>query len=361
MNGESILMRRFSGNKKWFITAIGRKTGTGSDFYHYLIDYMKGWGFSTFNTMTLGYYSLLIYEQILLKLIPFGATIVTTWPGYPRQYLKLPHIINSWRFRQFIAHKRRRKWTLVVIPIDEPLEQFRNRLSPERIEKEKFQEKRLLSSADIFLCCGQVMADRFSARFPNATIIRFDVYDQFLPENDQALKIYSDSTVRIAISGNLTRMQQCATKLPKINGIKYCFTGPGGQWIPESMRDDFEYFGCIEEENFLATMRQFQYGLIIYSDDVTPYFATVVPGKLTTYLLSKLPVLCPHEYLASAEYVSRAGVGVVLDSFEGIENIINISNDEYLTMQIQVAEEAKKIKSGWHYHDALSRAGLLNV
>ena len=61
LSDNSDVKRIFSEDNKWFITAIGPKAGDGSDFYHYLIDYMNKWGFRTINTMSKGYWKILFF------------------------------------------------------------------------------------------------------------------------------------------------------------------------------------------------------------------------------------------------------------------------------------------------------------
>ena len=125
----------------WFVTAAYPLRGDGSDTNHDMLTFFKRFGFECENTLKDGHFRMLLKEQRLIHTIPAGTTLLTTWPGMPRQMLVTPGWFNGVRFSQFIRAKRRNGWRLAIMPIDLPLEQFRQRLQANRVASEAQREK----------------------------------------------------------------------------------------------------------------------------------------------------------------------------------------------------------------------------
>ncbi|UCG57073.1 MAG: hypothetical protein JSU70_19685 [Phycisphaerales bacterium] len=348
--------------QNWFVTAIQpRYSGDGSDFYRDLLGYAQEWGFCVRNTLKDGRGSLFLRELELLRRIPRGARIVTTWPGVPRQSLAVPSFVNKLRYARFAEEKMRRRWTFFVMPIDRPLEQFRHRISARRYRIENQLEHRLFQCADGFLCCGAGMAEYFSSQYRSARIIRFDMYDQRLPASGPSIHWRGTENRRIALCGNLTRMRDLQRTLPTLRSVRYVFCGPGANWIDGCGRRDFTNVGVLSRRHLIPTLRSCDFGLIAYSRHLTDYCAAVMAGKLTTYLLAGLPVLCPSCYHSMAEYVRRSGTGMVLESLADLKHVEDISDVRYQQFRRKAQMCAGFISDGGHYREALVQAGLLAV
>ncbi len=340
---------------EYFIAPSFKKTGCGTDFYSDLHVYAKKNNFTLINTMRFGKILLPFYEIIVLCLLPKHSTIVTTWPGFPYQYLVCPCIVNAIRFRVFSLLLRLKKCNYVLVPIDRPLEQYAYRLSQKKIKIEGLVESRLFSSVSIFLCCGAEMTKIYSNKYPLATCVQFDMYDQILPDaSTQNSASKPKKPLKIAVSGNLSRMLTAAKGLPKIHGVRYVFTGPGGDSLSELSRSDFEVLGNVPSDKLLEYLSNVHFGLVLYDDKVSEYFSTVMAGKLTTYLRAGIPILCHAKYESMAEYVSRSGTGLVINSYNDITRKMNLAK-EMLEMRKKAIYESERIKEGAHYKEAFMK------
>ncbi|MEN6426557.1 MAG: hypothetical protein ABFE13_14445 [Phycisphaerales bacterium] len=147
-------------------------------------------------------------------------------------------------------------------------------------------------------------------------------------------------------------MSLAARELPSLGGVQYIFTGPGGGDIAESGREDVMILGNVPDADLLQALSRADFGLIMYDDCWSPYFATVIAGKLTTYLLAGVPILCPARYRSMAEYVQRSGTGIVIEDYGDIRKLRTRSSP-LDGINANVAKEAMRIKYGLHYKEAI--------
>lgn len=357
-------MRRPKATKNFLIiSVINKKQGTGSDFYLELADYVKGFGFSCHNTLKYGHIFLFFYELYLLFFIPPKSRVITTWPGFPRQLLVFNGFSNRTRFKLAGFIGRLKKWDLLLLPVDLPLMQFHGKLRNGFAVRQSKYERDYFSNFSTYLTCGFKMTAFFheiNSLYVERKIVSFDLYCQNLPGHpERFIKIRDHNIVKIAISGNLARMTNDLDVLPEKHRLQYYFTGPGGDSIQNLVRRDFIYLGLLDENILIDTLGQFSFGLIFYSRDQSDYFSWVIAGKLTTYLLAGLPIICHSDYTSMAELVSREKLGIVISNYHEIEKLAELGLKEYNIMVDNCLKVASKVRSGDVYKEAFVKAQLI--
>ena len=357
-------VHRLNKPRKYLIISVkNEKQGTGSDFYLELADYVKEYGFSCFNTLKFGHFLLFFYELFLLFYIPPKSRVLTTWPGFPRQLLVLNGFSNRTRFKLAGFTGKLKKWDLTLLPIDLPLMQFHFKLRNGFVVSQSKRELDYFCYFKTFLTCGYKMTAYFhevNSLCGERNIVPFDFYCQNLPGNpERFIKNRDHDIVKIAISGNLTRMTDDLDVLPEKQRLQYYFTGPGGDSIQNLVRRDFMYLGLLDENVLIDTLAQFKFGLIFYSQEQSDYFSWVIAGKLTTYLLAGLPIICHSTYTSMAELISRERLGIVISSYHEIEKLTELGANEYNTMVNNCLKVAAKLRSGDVYKEALVKAQLI--
>jgi len=345
-------------NKLWYVTsAYPTKEGTGSDFYLENLQFFKNFGFRIINTLDHGHLVMMFNEILLLFIIPKNATIITTWPGYPRQLLILNGFSNSIRFKIFTTIKKLKKWKYYIIPIDLPLQQFSFRLKQVTIVKQEKLERIIFAGADGFICAGVGMENYFKMYYPFKEFYMFDMYDQILPEYSGNKKL-SFGVKKIAIIGNLSRMTDEIESLPKHEGIQYHFLGPNGDKVLNSNREDFTYRGSLLGEEFIKELATCDFGLILYSKSFEKYASRAIAGKVTTYIHTALPVICPSKYSSMSELVNRLDIGLVINELSELITILSVSDGKYQMWVENCVKEKQQIKTGGHYLKVLKEMGL---
>ncbi len=345
-------------NKLWFITSANpKKEGTASDFYLDNLQFFRSFGFKTVNTLNHGHLVMLLNELILMFRIPRESTIITTWPGYPRQLLILNGFSNNLRFKLFSIIKKWRKWKYYIIPIDLPLQQFSFRLKPATVVKQEKLEKIIFTCADGFICAGVSLTNYFKEHFPTVDVYKYDMYDQILPDySPRCLKDYSKK--KIAVIGNLSRMTDELHNLPKHNEIQYIFLGPFGEAVVHSNREDFKYLGTLFGSELVNELANCDYGLILYSQFHEEYVSRAIVGKLTSYIYMSLPIICQIKYTSMSELIKRLDLGLIISELNGILDIVTLPQERYQRWVENCAKEKQMIKTGGHYMKVLEDMGL---
>jgi len=345
-------------NKHWYITsAYPKKEGTASDFYLDNLQFFKSFEFKTVNTLKHGHLVMILNEILLLFRIPRETTILTTWPGYPRQLLVLSGFSNKLRFNLFSFFKKYKSWKYFIIPIDLPLQQFSYRLKQKTITKQENLERSFFNCADGFLCAGVELEKYFQEHYPYKEVYRYDMYDQILPEyslNDRN----ENSKKKIAIIGNLSRMTDELFNLPEHKEIQYIFLGPNGEKVVKSNREDFIYRGILFGTELVRELADCNFGLIIYSQFHEKYVSRAIVGKLTSYVYASLPVICLSKYKSMSELVKRLDIGLVINDLREINVILALPPEKYRLWIDNCISERKKIQTGGHYKEALQKMGI---
>ena len=344
--------------KHWYITsAYPKKEGTASDFYLDNLEFFKSFGFKTVNTLKHGHLVMILKEIFLLFRIPNKTTIITTWPGYPRQLLVLNGLSNKLRFNLFSFFKKYKRWRYIIIPIDLPLQQFSYRLRQKTIIKQGNLERSIFNCADGFLCAGVELERYFKENYPSKEAFRFDMYDQILPEYSLNDRNKANKN-KIAIIGNLSRMTDELFNLPKHEEIQYIFLGPNGEKIARSNRKDFIYLGVLFGTELVRELAECNFGLIIYSHFHEKYVSRAIVGKLTSYVYTSLPVICLSKYKSMSELVIRLDIGLVINDLSEINVILALPQEKYRLWMVNCINERRKILTGGHYKEALQKLGI---
>jgi hypothetical protein len=122
--------------------------------------------------------------------------------------------------------------------------------------------------------------------------------------------------------------------------------------VVNSGREDFRYFGFLEEKELIVTLTECHYGLIIYSSHLSNYFSTVMAGKLSTYLACGLPVVCPVSYFSMHQFVVKKDIGVGIGSLSELDSLPLVGTEAYQKKAKNAYLEGRKIIKGLHYWDA---------
>lgn len=333
---------------KYFVLSTYPKyQNYGYDFFLDLAELFKNKGFKTYNTLKFGHYGLIFLELYALVTIPRNAMVVTIWPGFPRQLLVFKGFSNAFRFNLFKLVKKWKKWETVMIPLDLTLLLNEDRHQKAFIEYQKKLEKELFSNFDTFYTCGIEMTKYIRDKFPKKNIAMFDGYYQKLNPTDLADKTINPNTeLKVLISGNLERMSEDLDSLPFMHPISYLFSGPNGNKLEKIDRTDIRYLGVIPTEGFIKEIAQYDFGMIYYSALHAPYFSNVISGKLTTYVIAGLPVICLSRFTAMAELVKRRNIGIVLESYSELDKLKDISPKEYHNKRENCLAFAKELTTG---------------
>lgn len=338
---------------KYFVLSTYPKyQNNGYDFFLDLAELFENKGFKSYNTLKFGHYGLFFLELYALITIPGNALVVTIWPGFPRQLLVFKGFSNAFRFRLFRLMAKWKNWETVMIPMDLTLLLNEDRHRKAFIEYQKKLEKELFSYFDTFYTCGIEMTKYIRDKFPEKTIAMFDGYYQKLNPTGLTNKtIYPNSELKVLISGNLERMSEDLNDLPVMPQISYLFSGPNGNKLEEVDRTDIRYLGVIPTEGFINEIAQYDFGMIYYSALHAPYFSNVISGKLTTYVIAGLPVICLSRFTAMAELVERRNIGIVLESYSELNQLKGISPEEYQIKRENCVAFAQELTSGSMFAD----------
>ncbi len=341
--------------RKYFIYSVkDKKEATGTDFYLYMADYFKSFGFECINTLKYGHKLLFLMELFALLKIPRKSLVLTTWPGFPRQLLIMDGLANNLRYKIVEKIKRLKKWKLVLLPVDLPLLQFQNRLTKKFIEKQQYYQDCYFEIFDFSLICGKELSKYFSIKHPKIKQIIFDLYCQPLKKNIIESK-YKENVIYIVIAGNLARMTNEINLLPRIKGLVYIFSGPNGENIELSGREDFVWLGVIKENDLIGTLSNFTYGMILYSENEKEYFSKIIAGKLTTYVIASLPIICIDNFSSMRELIERKKIGLIINNLEDLNNIQYVCKESYDEMVKNCDKLQPSIVSGEIYLNALQK------
>jgi len=346
--------------KKYFITyTVPKEMADGNDFFLDAMDFFNNWGWQAINVREKGFLQAYIYEIILLFKLPAKATIISTWPGYPRLILKDKLGFNFFRFVLFLLFKKIKKWEYYILVIDMPVIRGKNRFSSWLYKKLVSEEHFLFYHISGILSCGNVMYDSYKEEYPKIRHHKMDMYDQILEKENSSHSIQLDSNkTNIVTIGNLKRMISNINQYPESNDIRYYFCGPGGDELNKLKRNDIQYLGILPKKQLLGTLMQFDYGLINYGAETSGYFSQVIAGKFTTYLMAGIPILCPAEYTSMALLVKEKQCGTVISKLEEISNIYDKKSTRYIKFKENCLDEYEKIRRGFHYKQAIIELGI---
>ena len=346
-------------NRVYVIAMPVKKYHDGNDFVLDTVPFFKKYGYKVYNTRRGGVLLSFLIEFYLLFKIKKNATVVTTWPGFPKIAINDRFFLNRLRISIFNRVVKHKNWNFVVIPIDLHLLNAKARISEQAYEKLAAIEHQVFEKVNTFIACGEVLYHTFKREYPGAKVFKMDMYDQKLPGFTYSARIPDKNNIKIVILGNLVRMLDNIHELPQFTGISYSFIGKNGEKLKQFGRNDFHYLGEIPDDDLLKTLNEFDFGLVFYSRKVDFYFSQVISGKTTSYLYAGLPVLCPHQYTSIAALVEEKKVGAVIEEMPTLPERIHRLLPFYEELRENCLAESGKIREFKHYEEALEKAGLI--
>jgi hypothetical protein len=346
-------------NRFYVIAMPVKKYNDGNDFVLDTVPFFKKHGYTIHNTRTGGVLRSFFIELYLLCKIKKNATVVTTWPGFPKIVINDFFYLNHIRIFLFNLILKFKKWDYVVIPIDLHLLNAKARISNRSYENLVRIEESVFRNTNKFIACGDALFKKFKNEYPLAEVYKMDMYDQVLPAFEPIKKIPDKNRLKIVVLGNLVRMLDNVHELPEASGISYWFIGKNGEELEQFNRPDLHYLGELPDEELLKTLNEFDFGLIFYSRKVDFYFSNVISGKTTSYLYAGLPVLCPKQYKSIAALVEEKKVGAVIYDLQKLPETISQVLPAYQQIRKNCLAESDKIREFKHYEESLEKAGLI--
>lgn len=159
----------------------------------------------------------------------------------------------------------------------------------------------------------------------------------------------------IVYAGNLSLEKSGFLINPKYENIIKKYVSIFGK-INQGMGDviNYNYIGALNNEflvKYIRNTRNFEYGLIwdepfgVDHTSWSDYNALNMPAKLSMYIRAGIPVIVKSNTRA-AEIVEKYKIGVIIDSIEDIENVINNNDIRYSMLANNVFDMSKYIKNG---------------
>jgi hypothetical protein len=189
--------------------------------------------------------------------------------------------------------------------------------------------------------------------------VLINFFDFPVRPNDQPRQ----KSTTIAFTGNLVSAP-FVQELHQIPGLTFLVYGTGNK-TPLTPSDRVLIKGVQSPEQLAGTVEG-SFGLVWNGDTATTlagpagaYLRINSPHKLSSYIISGLPVIAPKDS-AAGKLVTELSLGFTVDSIYEIEEGINrLSEEEYRNMQEHCFEQANLISSGGGIKKALRELGLL--
>ncbi len=138
----------------------------------------------------------------------------------------------------------------------------------------------------------------------------------------------------------------------------------GAGFQPEKVTDgcNIDFRGYINSDDLIASPGA-DFGLVWYGSSkngcegiIGDYIRYIAPHKTSLYLRCEVPVIV-WRGSGIADFVTREGVGIAVDSLDDIEEILgNMSTEDYQKMKARAAAVGKKLSKGSFTTAALSAA-----
>ncbi|MEM3504809.1 MAG: hypothetical protein QW532_01105 [Archaeoglobaceae archaeon] len=189
-------------------------------------------------------------------------------------------------------------------------------------------------------------------------IIEFEIveeFSEFAPPLEKPLK----DDRRVVWIGNLSKnyMGDFLKSIKPNPRIKYLFYGVNADWLKE-LREDIKYVGLLPSyEELRSEISKHDFGLLVYSTEMTPYFRFSSSAKFSTYMVSGLPVLVKSNLEYPSELVKKYNVGWIFEEEKEIPEIVaSITEEEYQKVRRNVLNLGEKISSGYFTKKAIKEA-----
>lgn len=225
-------------------------------------------------------------------------------------------------------------------------------------DKANSESVHILNQQDVLICHNQKMISELERRGCNIKKVSLEIFDYSFDVNDQEYKrnFYKK---RVCFAGNLNPNKTgFLYKLDNNPPSTYSINVYGKK---EKEFKNLNYCGCYPPEDLPKKIIA-EFGLIwegdyyTYDESEHPYIMFNNPHKASLYTISKLPIIV-WKKAAIADLVLQEGIGVVIDSIQDIDRIMqDITAEDYALMQNNINKFRRKLINGEHIHAALSMA-----
>lgn len=304
------------------------------------------------------------YKRLMLDARRFETLIVPYPSGIFNPLLKNPRylkaIIDIRSVELKLWRKIGGKKRLIIYSFDLPILQAGWRFTPEEVERAKFFEREFLSLADIIMVFNEAARNYLMDQYgiDGNRIIEFEIveeFSEFAPPSEKPLK----DDRRVVWIGNLSKnyMGDFLKSIKPNPRIKYLFYGVNADWLKKFSRKDVEYVGILPPEELQIEISRYDFGLIIYSNEMAPYLKFGTSAKFSTYMVSGLPVLVKSNLEYPSELVKKYNVGWIFEEEKEIPEIVaSITEKEYQKVRRNVLNLGEKISSGYFTKKAIKEA-----
>jgi hypothetical protein len=281
-------------------------------------------------------------DNIIPRLMPRNKVVILQYPGQRDTE------------RRFIAAKNKgNKVVLLVHDIDELRE-----VTNEARGGNKFSY--ILGDADAVICHTQRMADWLKKTYNQQNTIILGVFDYIIPEPSTCYTGKNGAT-RIVFAGNLAK-SEFLQHIDFPADIQLVLYGVG---LPDTVkRKPFvQYMGCCLPNELPEKTVNCEFGLVwdgCSADTCVGgygnYLRYNAPYKLSSSLAAGLPVIIWKE-MGIAPFIEQNGLGIAVNSLNEIPaRLAQLTDAEYAEMRNRVADVAKKIRTGYFYNEAITKA-----
>jgi len=183
----------------------------------------------------------------------------------------------------------------------------------------------------------------------------YKMLDDLSPEPSRLKQLGRPVTIVLAgglrrdVVGPLERLGRCG------NVCKYIFFGRYGWWLLKLNREDFEYRGFVDPDKL--SLGDFDFGLLVYSQQTAPYLRFGHGDKFTTYISRGLPVVATRNLIYPSQLITEYQVGIIVDDISLIPDVIQeVPEDYYLRLRSNALNLARKLKTGFFFKRAFLAA-----
>lgn len=228
----------------------------------------------------------------------------------------------------------------------------------------EFRAKRdylMYEMADCMICHNSSM-HRFlvNSGVVDRKIIDLECFDYLVNSNAEINTDNKPDENGIVIVGNLGRQaSEFIYELSKTNHKMQL--NLYGVNFDASEKGNYNYVGSFDAD-VLPSVICGKYGLIWYGSSLTDcggdykeYLPYINPHKVSCYVVAGLPVIISRN-IGMAEFVKQHGIGIVVDSIENLQEVVNsITEEQYQRMKKNVDALAEKLKAGYYLKTAISQ------
>jgi len=246
-----------------------------------------------------------------------------------------------------------RRVDIVAYVFDLPIFQTPSR-SMRELKKAVEAEKAFFDNIKVAMAFNEEMC-KYLKKIGVEKCVTYEMLDDLSPETPRLKPLGRPVTIVLAgslrrdVVGPLEHLGRCG------NVCKYIFFGNHGRWLLEFNREDFDYRGFVDPDKL--SLGDFDFGLLVYSQQRAPYLRFGHGDKFTTYISRGLPVITTRNLSYPSQLVAKYQVGLIVDDISQIPDLVQkVSEDYYLRLRSNVLNLARRLKTGFFFKRAFLAA-----